>query len=75
MINYNELPDYVQEAVQEMSDYNEGDMEALTWKEVFKLWLEYEGIINYSDTIIEVLDAIRKADNHETSENDTDSNV
>lgn len=52
-MSYNDLPDHVKEAVTKD--------ELLTWREVFDLWLEYEGIIGYTDTIITTLEGIKNA--------------
>ena len=37
----------------------EAALEAYTGREIFEMWLEYEGIIGYADKILRAVDALK----------------
>lgn len=61
-MDYNKLSPRLQQAMYEMCPHRHKDpsvwVGGLSKKEIFDQWLRYEGIIGYTDVIIEVLEGL-----------------
>jgi len=59
----------LEEFLMEEAEYSTREVERMSRTEKLNAWLEYEGIIGYTDDILEVITALVGADGHIRPEN------
>jgi hypothetical protein len=62
MIDISKIPAAILKVFRNECEYTDEEMAGWTAEEMLDAWLEWEGIIGYTDHIVRNLDAFRKAE-------------